>query len=157
MAAAAPPFWRVALHGGAVEPTFVTIKFDSAQHVSVGEVAEAAAAKLGHAGVAQVFLDLFRVSEEAAKPSRAQCNAAVDDPSSLIDLSLSLKAAATRDATLRDEAWFVLKISSPAAPPAAGESLADAPVVAPAVCLAWRQHNLRRSRRLATCCCVVQC
>jgi len=130
--AAAPPTWRIALHGGAVEPKFVTIKFDPAQHTSVGEVAEAAAAKLGHAGVPQIHLEVFRVSEEASKPSCAQCNAAVDDPSSMIDLSTSLKAAAHRDATLRDEAWFVLKISSPAAAPAAGESRADAPVLAPA-------------------------
>jgi len=48
-------------------------------------------------------------------------------------LSISLKAATSRDATLRDEAWFVLKISSPAAAPAADESRADAPVLAPVI------------------------
>jgi len=111
----------------------VTIKFDPAQHTSVGEVAEAAAWKLDQGKVPQVRLALFRVSDEAAKPSCAQCNAAVDDPSSKIDLSISLKAEANRDATLRDEAWFVLKISSPAAAPAAGEFRADAPGLAPVV------------------------
>jgi len=131
--AAAPPTWRVALHGGALEPKFVTVKFDPAQHTSVGGVAEAAAAKLGQAGVAQIHLDLFRVSEAAAKPSWAHCNAVVDDPSSNVDLSISLKAAASRDATLPNKAWFVLKISSPAAAPAAGEFCADALVLAPAV------------------------
>jgi len=59
--AAAPPTWRVALHGGAVEPKFVTIKFDPAQPTSVCEVAEAAAAKLGQAGIAQIHRPFQRL------------------------------------------------------------------------------------------------
>jgi len=117
-----------------VEPKFVTIKFDPAQHTSVGEVAEAAAWELDQGKIPQIRLALFRVSDESAKPSWAHCNAAVDDPSSRIDLSISLKAAASRDAKLPNnlKAWFVLKISSPAAAPAAGVFRADAPVLAPA-------------------------
>jgi len=139
--------WRVALHGGAVEPKFVIIKFDPAQHSFVSDVANAAAAELGHGGVAQVFLDLFRVSDEAAKPSCAQCNAAVDDPSSKIDLTDDLTNEAVRAAVLPNKAWFILKISSPAAAPAAGESRADAAVLAPAVlspCV-YRRPHCRRS------------
>jgi len=145
--AAAPPTWRVALHDGAVEPTFVTIKFDPAQHTSVGEVAEAAAWKLDQGKIPQVRLALFRVSDEAAKPSCAQCNAAVDDPSSKIDLTDDLTNEAVRAAVLPNKAWFILKISSPAAAPAAGESRADAAVLAPAVlspCV-YRRPHCRRS------------
>jgi len=130
--AAAPSTWRVALHG-AVEPTFVAIKFDPAQHTSVGDVAKAAAAELDQGKVPQVRLALFRVSDEAAKPSWAQCNAAVDSPSSKIDLTEDLTNEAVCAAVLPNKAWFVLKIFSPAAAPAAGEFRADAPVLAPVV------------------------
>jgi len=149
--AAAHPAWRVALHGGAVEPKFVTIKFDPAQHTSVGEVAKAAAWKFDQGKIPQVHLALFRVSKEAAQPSWAQCNAAVDVPSAKIDLSISLNAAASRDATLPDEAWLVLDISTPAA----GEPRAAAPVLCPSSRvsvtirrLAWRDTSRTERRGL---------
>ncbi len=129
-APAGPVSWAVAIAPVVGEPVFVGVTFDESRHARVGDVAEAAAAKLGHPGEAQVRLALFLVkrAEEVGEdlpPTMEECNAALASREALIKNATSLRDPARRDATLPDGCWLVLKINMPAG----GESRADARAV----------------------------